>query len=225
MNTRTEEKYLCSKVYSEIIQSKLKLFMDCEDYTVQTLYFDDNSNSAYYDKEEGINNRKKFRIRTYSNSDIIFLEKKEKTNFISNKRRTVITKKIFNSILCNKITSKDINSNNNLLLEFYSEMKLNLLRPKVIVTYERTAYQDKRNKCRITFDKNLRRSNNYKNFLHFNNNMPIFLSNYEIIEIKRNKTLPIHVQNILQNNNIRKASYSKYYYSRKNEMERGINEF
>lgn len=225
MNTRTEEKYLCPKVYSEIMQSKLKLFMDCEDYTVQTLYFDDNSNSAYYDKEEGINNRKKFRIRTYSNSSEIFLEKKEKINFISNKKRTAITKEIFNGILCNEITPKDINSNDNLLLEFYSKIKLNLLRPKVIVTYERTAYQDKINKCRITFDKNLRKSNNYKDFFYFHNDMQTFLSDYAIIEIKRNKPLPIHIQDIIQSNNIRKASYSKYYYSRKNEIERGINEF
>jgi len=50
-------------------------------YTVRSVYFDDHSDSCYYDNEDGVNNRKKFRIRLYNGDpEVILLECKQKVN-------------------------------------------------------------------------------------------------------------------------------------------------
>ena len=71
--SRFEFKYIINKKISKIIQEEVKnftvndFFNDKEDkYFVRSLYFDNNIFSNFNEKIDGIKNRHKFRIRTYS---------------------------------------------------------------------------------------------------------------------------------------------------------------
>ena len=71
MNYRHELKFLVSDRQLEVIRYRLKLLMKQDAhqkrgiYTVRSLYFDDYGNSAMKQKEDGLDERKKYRIRSY----------------------------------------------------------------------------------------------------------------------------------------------------------------
>lgn len=211
MKTRIENKYICSKTDKIIIESKLKLFTTSEKYTVNSLYFDDMNLSSFFDKEEGINNRKKFRIRRYNNLDKIYLEKKTKVSNLSSKNRIEISPNIYYKILELNLSLKDLNNNGKLLQEFYIEQKINLLRPQIIVSYDRISYFNKEKGYRITFDTNIAMKKDINTFFSDEKESALIGDNIIILEIKTKNKLPEHIQNIINNSNIQRVAYSKYY--------------
>ena len=65
---RHEFKYICSDSQLVIINSKLKSIMDVDanvgetnSYRIRSIYFDDYYNSNYYDNENGVYKRAKWR--------------------------------------------------------------------------------------------------------------------------------------------------------------------
>ena len=102
---RYEFKYfMSSKISQEIFRQSLN-FMSIDNfalknknqkYLVRSLYFDNDCFSHFNEKADGIKNRHKFRIRTYSdqfNKDSIFyLEQKGRDNESTYKVRTKIYK-------------------------------------------------------------------------------------------------------------------------------------
>ena len=91
---RSELKYLCSERQLAMLEMRIRHLCtpdphagDDGRYRVRSVYFDDYRDSCYYENEDGINHRKKYRIRTYNgNSDVIILECKEKKNGKNYKR-------------------------------------------------------------------------------------------------------------------------------------------
>lgn len=104
------------------------------DRIVKSLYFDNQNLQSYYDSEEGVVPRKKVRLRQYNNSKKINLEKKY----------TLASYRA-------KFSSKNFLNKNN--LSFHDSL-YGLLKPKVIVTYNRSYY--KFANYRITIDKNIK---------------------------------------------------------------------
>ena len=99
--SRFEFKYIINKNISKIIQQEIKNFTindfynDKEDkYYVRSLYFDNNIFSNFNEKVDGIKNRHKFRIRTYSREKDelvpLYLEMKGRDNQRTFKNRTKI---------------------------------------------------------------------------------------------------------------------------------------
>ena len=84
LSYRHELKYEIDSYQLEILRMRLSPIMYSDthadktgSYVVRSVYFDDLMNSCYYDNEDGYNSRKKYRIRTYNNSDsVIHLEVK-----------------------------------------------------------------------------------------------------------------------------------------------------
>ena len=71
--SRFEFKYILKKSLSSLIKNEVKHFMyqdkftkDNEYYLVRSLYFDNQRCSNFNEKVDGLKNRHKFRIRTYS---------------------------------------------------------------------------------------------------------------------------------------------------------------
>lgn len=125
-------------------------------YMLRSLYFDDYQNSAYEQKEDGILERKKYRIRIYNYSDgVIKLERKKKYDAYIYKESAGITREEFEKILRGDVDFM-LGDERKLLREFYIEHKCNFLRPKVIVDYEREPYVIESGDVRVTFDMNLR---------------------------------------------------------------------
>lgn len=185
-------------------------------YHIRSLYFDDIYNSAYIEKESGISKRKKFRIRIYNTSDkIIKLEKKSKYNKYISKDVESLNKEQFYKIL-NNDNQFLIKSDNKLFKEIYVESKTKLLKPVVIVDYEREAYTLDAGNVRITFDKNLRAG--ISSFDIFDKNIitkGVFDKQIMIMEVKYDSFLPTYVKNLLQISAHNISAASKYVMCRK----------
>lgn len=106
-------------------------------YMIRSLYFDDYWNTAYQEKVDGVLMRKKYRIRIYDYSDrVIKLERKRKRDSWIYKEDASLTHGQFDRILAGDVGFLE-HSEEPLCREFYVEYMSNVLRPRVIVDYER----------------------------------------------------------------------------------------
>lgn len=159
---RHELKYAINDFEYVTLKSKIKTMMDLDEnvgqareYHIRSLYFDDFSDSSYNEKTSGDFRRKKYRIRIYNKSDeLIRLELKEKFDSFIAKTSRVIDKNLYEKILQKKIAFSEV-KHDPFLLDFYLEVKMNLLEPKVIVDYVREPFAYAYGNVRITFDKQL----------------------------------------------------------------------
>ncbi|HHU62723.1 MAG TPA: polyphosphate polymerase domain-containing protein [Clostridiales bacterium] len=186
------------------------------EYHIRSLYFDDIYNTGLFDKQAGVNDRKKFRIRIYNYDDgLIKLEKKTKVGQFINKQSVSITKEEFYRIMDNDIDFLYY-SDKRLLREFYIELTTNLLRPLLLVDYTREAYIHPANNIRITFDKNLRTSITSTDI--FNKDIFTLRALDEplmIMEIKYNNFFPDFIRNMMQISVGMRTAASKYVICRK----------
>ena len=222
---RHELKYFINPAELDVLRKRLrpvlKLDPHCKDgkpYIIRSLYFDDINDRAYYDKQSGVMSRDKYRIRIYGLSDKeIFLERKRKLGDLIQKSSVKITRR-----LCEQLISGDPRglqtSKEPLLQDMYVQMRLNLLRPAVIVDYVREAYQHPAENVRITFDMQLRSG------LHsvdlFNKNLPTVCphdQNAEILEVKFDTYLPDHIRSLMGGLQMDRSAVSKYVLCRRFE--------
>lgn len=187
-------------------------------YAIRSLYFDDIEDSAYFDKVGGVMHRDKYRIRIYRNSDQeIFLERKRKLGDLIQKSSVQITRR-----LCEQMIAGDprglYRSSNPLLQDMFVQMRTKLLRPSVIVDYEREAYLHPVENVRITFDLKLRSGLNSTEL--FNPDIPVLSpldSNVEILEVKFDNYLPDHIRKMLAEVRAERSAVSKYVLCRRFE--------
>ncbi|WP_432666252.1 polyphosphate polymerase domain-containing protein [Wukongibacter baidiensis] len=184
-------------------------------YHIRSLYFDDMYNSAFNEKELGIFKRKKYRVRIYNISDkIIKLEKKSKYGQYIGKESVRITKEEFYKLIDGNYEFL-MNSGNKLLRELYIEKRTKLLKPAVIVDYDREAYICESGNVRITFDKNLRAGiNSYDVFDDKVATKMIFDKPIMILEVKYDAFLPTHIHNLIQICSHNISAASKYVMCR-----------
>ncbi|MGB4313059.1 MAG: polyphosphate polymerase domain-containing protein [Natronincolaceae bacterium] len=182
-------------------------------YKVRSLYFDNYSDKAVVEKLSGVNRREKFRIRLYNDdSSFIRLEKKSKLNRLCYKESTTLTKE-----QCEMLLNGDYNvlkdEQKLLSVELYTKMHYQNLRPRTIVDYKREAYVYPIGNVRITFDKNIRTSNNIYGF--FNPELvTIPATNAIILEIKYDGFVPEIIRQILRMDSRNETEFSKYVVSR-----------
>lgn len=219
---RHELKYFIHCSEYEGLRNRLKNMLDYDSfsdsdggYHVRSLYFDDVYDSALYDKSFGVLKRKKYRIRIYNKSDsVIRLERKTKYDQYILKETELMSKDEYYKIL-NSDADFLINKESELYKQFYTEIKYNLLKPKVIVDYEREAYVFKFSNVRITFDKGLCAGINScdifdKNLVTVN----AFKEPIMILEIKYNDFLADNVRTLLQISSHERSAISKYQICR-----------
>lgn len=142
---RSEQKYVVDENTLQIMKSKLKPLLEYdkhqegESYRIRSMYFDTYERKSYRENDAGVEERKKYRIRVYDNpTDIIRLEIKHKLKERNQKESCTLTIDQYNAIM-NGCLQFDPNFPNPLRM-LYLDMRMNLLRPSVIVEYERTAF-------------------------------------------------------------------------------------
>ncbi len=202
---RHELKFKISNSAAEVLKQKLSLILDKDKYAyysdgsylIKSLYFDDRESSSYYEKMDGVLYRKKYRIRTYNDDDtFIRLEKKMKHNNWTAKEQILISKDIYSKILDGKID--EIENPEGLLLEFLNDYRTKGLIPSIIVEYHRIAFTYPVSEVRITFDSNIESS--LYNYDLFDTSYPRFdvsERGKQVLEVKFNEVLPLHIANIL----------------------------
>jgi VTC domain len=205
MKFRHELKHLINYRDHALIRLKLQSLLAFDanvdpggSYMVRSLYFDDYYNHAYNDKYAGVQNRTKYRIRIYNNSDkTINLEKKTKRVSYNYKQTAPLTKEQVMGILDGNYEVL-LGSSNNLLDVFYHECVSNVMRPRVIVDYEREPYIMEAGDVRITFDKHIRAGSD--NFDIFDPDLPtmeVMNPGLLVLEVKFTEFLPNILRKIL----------------------------
>ena len=142
---RTEFKYLISAKQSKELRDLLELIAKKDKhsvnggYEVKSLYFDSLDLASFYEKEEGVFSREKFRVRYLK--DTVVLEKKCKAGNIGWKNR------YYKGDEPNKVFK-----------DFCLALEGKKIHPIVFITYWRFAYD--LGACRVTIDTHLTVSNN-----------------------------------------------------------------
>lgn len=177
-------------------------------YNVNSLYFDTPYDKALKEKMDGEIQREKFRIRYY-NQDLSFirLEKKIKHNGLCAKRSVPLEVWQVEKILQGEIDFL-LESQEPLMIEFYSKIKGELLQPSVIVSYQRCAFIYDVANARLTIDDHLKI---YKNWWEFLKLEDTYISlDGAVLEVKYNEFLPDIIVMALQGIHQKTTSYSKY---------------
>lgn len=214
---RNEWKYLISWGEKELITSRIAPLLHPDPnavnggYLIRSLYFDDYWNTAYEQKDDGVLERKKYRIRIYNYSDrSIKLERKKKYGAYIYKQSAKITRSEFEAILAGDYSFL-LKSSQPLLQEFYVECRCHNLRPRTIVDYEREPWILDAGTVRITFDQNVRAA--VGSFDIFDPSLPclsVIDPGRLVMEVKFTEFLPRLVQDILPPQREEMTAVSKY---------------
>lgn len=181
------------------------------EYHIRSLYFDDYWDTAYEEKELGVLTRCKYRIRVYNTSDkIIRLERKAKYGPYISKVSAPMTPGEVERVLEGDYEFM-IHSEHNLLREFYYECTSRIMRPRVIVDYDREPFVMPAGDVRITFDKHVRAGMGA--FRLFDADLPtveVMPADRMIMEVKFTQFLPGQIQRILPPRASELTAASKY---------------
>lgn len=187
------------------------------EYTVRSIYFDNSRFDFYFEKIEGIKDRKKLRIRSYDEEDpekTVFFEIKRKFNIPIKKCRAEFSF----AEACRLLRDGFAGNTEGFAPElpeagkFLYHILSKKLRPVVLVAYEREAWLDNFDKSlRVTFDKNLR-SIAYPAIdeLFTEHGMRNSLPGRFIMEVKFNRNFPVWLKPIQANLDLVKQAASKY---------------
>ena len=185
-------------------------------YKIRSLYFDNISDKALREKIDGVNHREKFRIRYYNDdTSFIRLEKKSKKSGLGNKQMAPLTLEEAQKIIDGDYEWMKSCKDRPLILELYTKMVLQGLRPKTIVDYTREPFTFDAGNVRVTLDYNIRTGLKCTDFLNSNCiTIPAGDTNTIILEVKWDNYLPEIIKDIVQLEGRRGAAFSKYAISR-----------
>lgn len=222
LHLRHELKHSINQADDLILSSRLRKLFPHDAYAdsrgiyrVSSLYFDTPQDKALRQKIDGVNCREKFRLRYYNdNISFIRLEKKMKINGLCAKHNAKLSSEQVEKILLGDISFL-LESGHPLLIELYSKMKGQLLRPQTIVTYDREAFLYEPGNVRITFDRNLRTGLRSLDFLNPQLHHTPVSDGFTVLEVKYDEFLPEIVRMAVQIPNQRAGAYSKYAVCRR----------
>lgn len=214
---RVEDKYACSSMDFVLLQSRIGTILKSDDnqiredgYSVISVYFDDLYDTHLQDTIDGNNIREKYRIRIYDNSlDVIKLEVKYKRyNRVAKKSKNITFEQM--QLLLSGRQIPDEGSLDDPAALFNIAMEKRGLHPKVVVAYERKAYVFDAGNVRITFDRNVRASNNIETFGKTGVIYDAPKEYNAVLEVKYDEFLPNFIAGLLELGNMQQLPYSKY---------------
>lgn len=232
MKYRHELKFLCTQSQLDLLEGQLCCLMEKDEhsrakgfYTVRSLYFDDYINSGTKQKEDGLDERSKYRIRSYEQGmDQNFrLEIKHRVRDRISKEFCILPAALVKCLLREEdiasVYEKMINNcykdNNGVWNRFLLAWETQFLRPAVIVEYDRIPYIYPEGNVRITFDRNICSGPQVERFMEKDAMvLPILERGYHLLEIKYDEFLPDIIRHVLQIVSPEKTSFSKYYFCR-----------
>lgn len=228
---RHELKFLCTQPQLELLEGQISCLMEKDEhsrtegfYTVRSLYFDDYINSAAKQKEDGLDERSKYRIRSYGQGmdEDFRLEIKHRVRDRISKESCSLPAEWVKCLLrgedivngCEKV-GEGTRYDNGVLNRFLIAWETQFLRPAVIVEYDRTPYVYPEGNVRITFDRNICGGPQVEHFTKRDAMvMPILDRGYHLLEVKYDEFLPDIIRHVLQIVSLEKTSFSKYYFCR-----------
>jgi len=215
---RNELKYFISDKDILLLKHKLSQLLKLDpnsngsSYLVRSLYFDDPIKSGISNKLDGDLNRARYRIRSYGENKIK-LELKIRKNQSVSKLSSWINKSDYN-FLTKPNTAPYINlaRYDNVIQDFLINKKNHVLRPSIIVEYDRVAYTVPGTDVRITLDLNVRTYKSCTNLINPEiEPVPVFLyPRLQVLEVKFSTKIPRYVTKIIESFNPNRYAISKY---------------
>lgn len=221
MKYRVENKYIVSESELKVLEKRLSPIMqadihqDGDCYEIRSLYFDDLDNRCMDENEAGVDARKKYRICIYSpDAEMAKLEIKEKLNNKTQKSVCEITRDEATQLMQGELplllgSRAPLN-----LLQL--KMKCTHMEPKIVITYERTAFVYPEGNVRITFDRNITASRVKEDLFAENQTIaiPVLPTGMHILEVKYDEFLPQFIARQIDTGKLQQTSFSKYYLGR-----------
>ena len=179
-------------------------------YEIRSLYFDNLDDKALREKLDGVNIREKYRIRMYNNDpSVIHLERKFKHGGLGYKTSAALT-----SAQAQAIVDGDVDwmaqSDDEVILGFYTRIKNEGMAPKVIVDYTREPFVFEAGNVRVTLDYNIRTGMRCTDFLNPHCTTVPIMDSPCILEVKWDNFLPEVIRGAVQLDGRHSAAFSKY---------------
>lgn len=222
---RHEMKYVISYLDYHELRNRAMTMMrhdehgDFGKYFIRSLYFDDIMLSNYNQKMDGLERRRKYRIRIYDYSkDLIKFEIKDKFDSYISKSSSQISynhcQRIIHgdfSFISPIMGIPDKDGKNAALRMGYIDNATRILRPQVVVDYDREVFICDEGNVRLTFDMNLRAGQNTGDiFDRHLPTVPVYEDDRLIMEVKYDDFLPTYIKQMLRSMNRWQSSQSKY---------------
>ena len=216
---RHELKYICSDLELRIFEQKLKAVMKPDphadkngEYLIRSVYFDDYQRSRFFENEDGVDPREKFRIRAYNLSDArISLEKKIKSHGMTGKRNCLIDRETCMRMLAGESISDRLGQHP-LLDEWIVQRETAGLRPVMLGEYVRKPYIYPAGNVRITFDRYISASYRVRDIFEARTSrIAVLPTGYHVLEVKFDDFLPDVIYQLIDNGHMRQTTFSKFY--------------
>ncbi len=179
-------------------------------YFIRSLYFDNLADKALREKLDGVDRREKFRIRYYDGDvSLIRLEKKSKRSGLGSKVSAFLAAEEAQAVVDGSWDWMP-GSGRDLVLELYSKMKSQGLRPRTIVDYTREAFVYGPGNVRVTLDYDIRTGLRCTDFLDPDCITVPAGDAPAILEVKWDAYLPAVIQDAVQLPGRRAGAFSKY---------------
>lgn len=181
------------------------------EYNIRSLYFDDMYRSAYNEKLDGIQHRRKYRIRIYNCQDQpIALECKHKDGPYIFKESVYISRAEYDRILLGDVGFL-LKRSEPISREFYIDYRSKLLRPEVVVEYDREPFIFDTGTVRITFDKGVRAMDKNEDMFSWDaRSLDVLGRDRMILEIKYTGILPEQIRRLFNAYEIVQTNASKF---------------
>lgn len=214
---RREIKYVIPLSKAYIIKKSLDITLNKdshyngEPYKIRSLYFDSIHNRDFNEKMAGVENRRKYRLRIYGNSESICkLEKKEKFGVLQQKQSLFLNKE--EAIQCAKGDFSVLRNNfdnSAFAVATYNDLISNYYKPVCIIDYDRCAYVHPLHDTRVTLDLSVK--TNETNLDLFSKTNDLFVQDdIAILEYKYSGEPVDYISRLLSGFGLESSSYSKY---------------
>ena len=216
MQFRHEVKHEINRQDLLILRQRLEAVMTPDShaangrYEIRSLYFDNLCDKALREKLDGMSVREKYRIRLYNNDpSVIHLERKFKQGGLGYKDLTLLTPGQAWQIAAGDIRwMRD--SEDEVLLGFYTRLRNEGLKAKVLVDYTREPFVFAPGNVRVTLDYNIRTGLRSTDFLNPGCATIPVPGSPCILEVKWDNYLPDAIRGAVQLGDRHSASFSKY---------------
>lgn len=219
---RHELKYICNEMELSVINARVQSLMQLDKnaaqngaYNIRSLYFEDYYNTCFHENESGTDPREKFRIRIYNaNAKKISLELKKKERSKTLKKSCSLTIEQCRQLM-KGIPLPMSSQYDETLQKLNLLMRTRLMKPSIIVDYDRVPYICKDGNVRVTLDRNISSSVYVSDFLNPRiRKRPIMHAGQQILEVKFDEFLPDYIAKNMELSTLRQTAFSKFYLCR-----------
>lgn len=218
---RQEKKYPIDAAQGAMLRARLDRLMlrdahnGAQGYRIRSLYFDTLDDQDFSDKVDGLELRRKIRLRAYSpDADFAMLEIKQKQGPYQRKRSLRVSRADAER-LCRGDYRPLTQYDDPFAAECYGLLHCRCYRPKAVVEYLRQAYIARENHIRITLDSRI--TGTETSFDLFSRNLPQFPVMdpfHMVLEVKYNGFLLSYIKDLLDEVHRPELSISKYCLAR-----------